>query len=117
MNGDDTAPRPATPPAPEQALSQAAERLCDLGVRRIESYAWRDLDDPEAGGSECAILVVLIRVEREVAGLRDPPGHPAEPSVADLGLDGSVACMGEQRAGGAPQQEQRHQVLEHRAAP
>jgi hypothetical protein len=52
MNGDGTAPRSATPPAPEVALSRAAERLRDLGVRRVESYAWRDLDDPEAGGSE-----------------------------------------------------------------
>lgn len=33
-------------------LEQAAARLRALGVRRVESYAWRDLDDPEAGGSE-----------------------------------------------------------------
>ncbi len=33
-------------------LRAAAERVRALGVSRIESYAWRDLDDPEAGGSE-----------------------------------------------------------------
>ena len=34
------------------SLNAAVERLHALGVGRIESYAWRDLDDPEAGGSE-----------------------------------------------------------------
>ncbi len=35
-----------------ERLAQAVERLRSLGVNRIECYAWRDLDDPEAGGSE-----------------------------------------------------------------
>jgi glycosyltransferase involved in cell wall biosynthesis len=33
-------------------LEQAAARLRAAGVRRVETYAWRDLDDAEAGGSE-----------------------------------------------------------------
>ncbi len=33
-------------------LAAAAARLAGLGVTRVESYAWRDLDDPDAGGSE-----------------------------------------------------------------
>ncbi len=33
-------------------LAAAAQRLRGVGVRRVESYAWRDLDDAEAGGSE-----------------------------------------------------------------
>jgi glycosyltransferase involved in cell wall biosynthesis len=33
-------------------LEAAAERLRTRGIRRVESYAWRDLDDPDAGGSE-----------------------------------------------------------------
>jgi glycosyltransferase involved in cell wall biosynthesis len=33
-------------------LAGAAARLEAAGVRRVESYAWRDLDDAEAGGSE-----------------------------------------------------------------
>ena len=33
-------------------LERAAARLRRAGIEEIESYAWRDLDDPEAGGSE-----------------------------------------------------------------
>jgi glycosyltransferase involved in cell wall biosynthesis len=33
-------------------LATAARRLRAAGIRRVESYAWRDLDDAEAGGSE-----------------------------------------------------------------
>jgi glycosyltransferase involved in cell wall biosynthesis len=36
----------------DAALSAAAARLSARGIRRVESYAWRDLDDAEAGGSE-----------------------------------------------------------------
>jgi len=39
--------------APSQAQLQAsAARLRALGIDRVESFAWRDLDDAEAGGSE-----------------------------------------------------------------
>jgi glycosyltransferase involved in cell wall biosynthesis len=34
------------------ALAAAADRLRSSGVVRVESYAWRDFDDAEAGGSE-----------------------------------------------------------------
>ncbi len=37
---------------PSAALAAAADRLRSTGVVRVESYAWRDLDDAEAGGSE-----------------------------------------------------------------
>ena len=33
-------------------LDAAVERLRSAGIDRIESYAWRDLDDADAGGSE-----------------------------------------------------------------
>ena len=33
-------------------LDRALQRVCAAGIRRVESFAWRDLDDPEAGGSE-----------------------------------------------------------------
>lgn len=33
-------------------LSTLAGRMVEMGRRRIEVLAWRDLDDPEAGGSE-----------------------------------------------------------------
>ncbi len=50
------------------ALAAAADRLAGLGVRRVESYAWRDLDDAEAGGSEVHADEVLRRWA--AAGLR-----------------------------------------------
>jgi glycosyltransferase involved in cell wall biosynthesis len=37
---------------PRVALDRAAARLRGLGITQVESYAWRDLDDPDAGGSE-----------------------------------------------------------------
>jgi len=36
----------------EPSLDDLATDLCDRGVRRIHVLAWRDLDDPDAGGSE-----------------------------------------------------------------
>jgi glycosyltransferase involved in cell wall biosynthesis len=36
----------------ENELQASADRLRALGIDRVESYAWRDLDDSEAGGSE-----------------------------------------------------------------
>jgi glycosyltransferase involved in cell wall biosynthesis len=35
-----------------ERLDQLATEAHQLGVRRIHSFSWRDLDDPEAGGSE-----------------------------------------------------------------
>jgi glycosyltransferase involved in cell wall biosynthesis len=45
----------------EERLDVAAARLRGLGIDRIESYAWRDLDDPEAGGSEVHADEILRR--------------------------------------------------------
>jgi glycosyltransferase involved in cell wall biosynthesis len=42
----------ASPSTAADDLAAAAQRLRSVGVRRVESYAWRDLDDAEAGGSE-----------------------------------------------------------------
>src|ERR1700735_3690893 len=56
--GDDVRPVPA---APEPLSGPDVERsdpevlasiAADAGLRRIHFVAWRDLDDPEAGGSE-----------------------------------------------------------------
>lgn len=50
MTGDeDDGPRAALQ---RTGLERAAARLRRAGIEEIESYAWRDLDDPEAGGSE-----------------------------------------------------------------
>jgi glycosyltransferase involved in cell wall biosynthesis len=42
-------------------LDSLAAELRDLGVRRVHVLAWRDLDDPEAGGSEVHADHVLRR--------------------------------------------------------
>lgn len=34
------------------SIAELAEEMLDAGVRRIHVLAWRDLDDPDAGGSE-----------------------------------------------------------------
>jgi glycosyltransferase involved in cell wall biosynthesis len=39
-------------PAGQVELAELAERARSVGLRRIDMVAWRDLDDPEAGGSE-----------------------------------------------------------------
>lgn len=42
-------------------LRAAADRLADAGVTRVESFAWRDLGDPEGGGSELHADQILRR--------------------------------------------------------
>jgi glycosyltransferase involved in cell wall biosynthesis len=55
------------PEAPEQPAPQGpdvaalADELRSSGVRRIHVLAWRDLDDPEAGGSEVHADAVMQR--------------------------------------------------------
>lgn len=36
----------------EEAVAEVARRASEVGIRRIHMLAWRDYDDPEAGGSE-----------------------------------------------------------------
>lgn len=43
------------------ALAISARRLFDAGITEVHSYAWRDLDDPEAGGSEVHAEQILQR--------------------------------------------------------
>src|SRR5215216_3231400 len=47
----------ATPPG----LGELVGTLGELGVRRVLVVAWRDLDDPEAGGSELHADAVMRR--------------------------------------------------------
>lgn len=42
-------------------LDDTAAALRVLGITRVHSYAWRDLDDPEAGGSEVHADEILQR--------------------------------------------------------
>ncbi|MFZ0250684.1 MAG: glycosyltransferase family 4 protein [Acidimicrobiales bacterium] len=56
--GDDLGPVPAAPEGPHEDRTGASESdvlatiASQAGLRRIHFVAWRDLDDPEAGGSE-----------------------------------------------------------------
>jgi glycosyltransferase involved in cell wall biosynthesis len=77
----DVRDRQQVPTTPAPSLDEVVARALDVGLRRLHMLAWRDLDDPEAGGSEChahhvaslwagAGLDVTLRTS--VAG-----GHPA----------------------------------------
>ncbi len=64
--GDDVWPIAAVPdPGPHQYAKSDAEVLgaiaAEAGIRRIHMVAWRDLDDPEAGGSELHAHMVASR--------------------------------------------------------
>ena len=39
-------------PSAADELARLATEIRERGVRRVEVLAWRDLDDPDAGGSE-----------------------------------------------------------------
>jgi glycosyltransferase involved in cell wall biosynthesis len=62
-------------------LEVAARRLFDRGVRRVESYAWRDLDDAAAGGSELHADEIFRRwvdVGVEVVHRTSTADHPRD---------------------------------------
>lgn len=48
-------PRPDTPSTPTDPVDTIADLSAATGLRRVHILAWRDLDDPEAGGSEVHI--------------------------------------------------------------
>ena len=37
---------------PTRSVAEMASEMIEHGVRRVHVLAWRDFDDPEAGGSE-----------------------------------------------------------------
>ena len=39
-------------PDPAEEIAKIGDLAADAGIRRVGMLAWRDLDDPEAGGSE-----------------------------------------------------------------
>lgn len=71
-----------TEPRPPAELEPVVARALAVGLRRIDLVAWRDLDDPEAGGSELHAHEVASRWA--AAGLdvhlttSSVPGLPAE---------------------------------------
>ena len=87
------------------------------GVGRDDEILRESALQPEAGHAEGAVLVVEARVDRVVAGFRDAPGHAALLPVGDLPLHRRATGLVEQRVVVRRHHQQRHQVLEHRAAP
>src|SRR5271154_5442601 len=64
--GDDLGSVPAAPDAGRDAAGQTepgvlAAIAAQAGLRRIHMVAWRDLDDPEAGGSELHAHMIAAR--------------------------------------------------------
>jgi glycosyltransferase involved in cell wall biosynthesis len=52
---------PVTPTAPSDPAAKLGDIAASAGIERVHVLAWRDLDDPEAGGSELHIHEVLRR--------------------------------------------------------
>src|SRR3954447_774538 len=44
-----------------RAVTTLADIAADAGIQRVHVLAWRDLDDPEAGGSELHAHQILRR--------------------------------------------------------
>ncbi len=73
--------------------------------------------EAQPGDAERSVLIDLIHVDGVVARLRDAPRNVTLPSVLDLARDGALAGLLQQRVLVAGQEQPRHEVLEHRAAP
>ena len=86
-------------------------------VRRNDDIVAQSAFQPDAGDAERAVLVVERRVDRVIAGLRHPPRNVAFGAVSNLPRDRCVIGLVEQRVSVSRHHQQRHQVLEHRAAP
>ena len=114
--------RPRSPSRSERAQVRARRLGLDhqrhhAGVRRDDQVVGEPALEAEARHAERAVLVVELRVGLVVAGLRDAPRHAALGAVLDLALDDAAIGLVEQRPVVGRHHEQRHQVLEHRAAP
>ena len=87
------------------------------GVGRDHQVLGQPALEPEAGHAEGAVLVVEGGVDRVVARLGHAPGHAALAAVGDLPVHRRAAGALEQRVLVRRHHQERHQVLEHRAAP
>ncbi len=71
----------------------------------------------QPGNPEGAVLVIGVDIDRVVAALRHPPGNTALPPILDLSLHRGHIRLIEQRVLVGRHHQERHEVLEHRAAP
>ena len=72
---------------------------------------------PKPRHAEGPILIVVVRIDGVVAALGYAPRHAALAPVVDLPLDSGFVRLIEQRVFVRRHHQQRHQILEHRAAP
>ena len=86
-------------------------------VRRDDQVVGEAAFQAEARHSERAVLIGEPRVEQVVARLGNPPRDAATLRVLDLAPDRRLAGLVEQGVVVARHDDERHQVLEHRAAP
>ena len=86
-------------------------------IRRDDDVFGEPPFEPKARDTERAILVVEVRVDGVVARLRHAPRHAELPAICDLSLHRGETGLVEQRVLVRRHHQQRHQVLEHRAAP
>ena len=95
-------------------IDQAGERG---RVRRDDQIVGEAALAAQAGHAERLVLIVAGAIGERVRRLGNAPRHAALAAVLDLPPHAGAAALIEQRAGKAAHQQQRHQVLEHRAAP
>ena len=105
-------------------LSQVGEGIVDVdhrgergGVRRDDEIARQPALEREIRYAKGAVLIGVVAVANIVRRFRDAPRHAAGAAVRDLSPHGRVAGLIEQRERTRRHDEQRHQVLEHAAAP
>ena len=92
------------------------ERECGR-VRRDHQIVRQPGLEAQSRHSEGAVLIDLVHVHGVVARLRDAPGYAALVPVFHVAGHGGPAGLVEQGVLIAGQEQQRHEVLEHRAAP
>ncbi len=87
------------------------------GIGRNHQIIGQSALEPEARHAEGAVLVIEMPVDRVVTGFRHAPGDAALVAIFDLPGHRRLAGLVEQRVIVGRHHQQRHQVLEHRAAP
>ena len=95
-------------------IDQAGQRR---GVRRHHQVVLQPAFQAEAGHAERAVLIRPRAIRDRIRGLRHAPRNPAIARVVHLTPDTRAAALIQQRAGERAHDDERHQVLEHRAAP
>ena len=117
----------------EAVLSEETHRLDPAQVPHRSERVAGERERRRVGSHHCLLLnsapqtelrdaeppvpVVPVRVDVRVARLGHAPGHAPGLGVPSLRRDSGTLTLREERAGLTPEQQRRHQVLEHGAAP